>query len=426
MDGPLIYLPTTEVETHIARMGGSNNGKRTGSRFRSSLCLMVAFLAGVGLTILLFQRNEINDTLSLSSLLESTASNGHGGHEGKVTNDKESSKNQHQKDHRDDKSKSSGKNKSSNPLIRDDSPRAVTNRIRHYRKAYGYKEAIDRPQEWDKAYQRKRDLCGKDSKSYTTFFGRDATERSRDNEDRTVFESFFPKSLNGQGLFVEVGASDGLARSNTRFFDECLEWEGMLIDSNPAMKRALVSNRKYADKLFYAPSCSLEEEHQKKARTVHVITSMKGRDGKVKETDQQLKVPCGTLSTPLLDIYENRTIDFMSIDARGSEARIVQNADFDQLRVNVLLVDKIYRGCTETQCEQRDTVRKRMTKDFHYILKADLLQRFDVFLHPDFVRQGLSKQFQTVPDSSASIQEEEEEPGASRGRATRERRRLYH
>jgi hypothetical protein len=57
------------------------------------------------------------------------------------------------------------------------------------------------------------------------------------------------------GTYVELGAFSGMHESNTRFFDECLGWEGLLIEGNPLKYIEFIANRPFAHKMSMAPSC---------------------------------------------------------------------------------------------------------------------------------------------------------------------------
>ena len=85
--------------------------------------------------------------------------------------------------------------------------------------------------------------------------------RSGLQEDKFIYETFF-KNQNGDfmGTYVELGAFDGWIESNTRFFDDCLGWKGLLIEGSPINYQKAVANRPYAHKMSLAPSCSTEYE----------------------------------------------------------------------------------------------------------------------------------------------------------------------
>ena len=52
-----------------------------------------------------------------------------------------------------------------------------------------------------------------------------------------------------KGNYIELGAFDGEAESNTRLFDLCLGWKGLLIEGNPSSFKKLVRNRPGAHRL---------------------------------------------------------------------------------------------------------------------------------------------------------------------------------
>lgn len=89
---------------------------------------------------------------------------------------------------------------------------------------------------------------------YISFF------RSRFGEDKTIYDIFFKvrttdPGWNGKesslpkGTFIELGAYDGKTESNTIFFDNCLGWEGLLIEGQSDSYEKLIHNRPRAVKL---------------------------------------------------------------------------------------------------------------------------------------------------------------------------------
>ena len=80
---------------------------------------------------------------------------------------------------------------------------------------------------WDPARE-----CGA-APDYAPWFKQGKRERSRSGEDQFVYEALFKARPDVRGTYLELGAYDGRQESNTRFFDECLGWEGLLIEGNP-------------------------------------------------------------------------------------------------------------------------------------------------------------------------------------------------
>ena len=48
-----------------------------------------------------------------------------------------------------------------------------------------------------------------------------------------MYETFFKNHPGFNGTYLELGAYDGSQESNSRFFDLCLGWKGLLIKRNP-------------------------------------------------------------------------------------------------------------------------------------------------------------------------------------------------
>ena len=63
---------------------------------------------------------------------------------------------------------------------------------------------------------------------------------SQFNQDKFIFENFFP--VKSDGVFVDIGAHDGITLSNTWFFENYLGWTGYCFEPNPSLFAKLVEN----------------------------------------------------------------------------------------------------------------------------------------------------------------------------------------
>ena len=54
---------------------------------------------------------------------------------------------------------------------------------------------------------------------------------SANSEDITIFDAFFnkPEFIDKKHTYLEIGAHDGVRESNSRFYDVCLGWNGLLV-----------------------------------------------------------------------------------------------------------------------------------------------------------------------------------------------------
>jgi hypothetical protein len=68
---------------------------------------------------------------------------------------------------------------------------------------------------------------------------------SQSNEDIWLWEKIFsklPRSEIQGGRFVEIGAFDGSTYSNSWFFEQNLDWRGLLIEGHPHNGPKLIEN----------------------------------------------------------------------------------------------------------------------------------------------------------------------------------------
>src|SRR5260370_22486366 len=70
----------------------------------------------------------------------------------------------------------------------------------------------------------------------------DARYHSQHAQDRFIDTCL----LHGKrdGIFVDVGAYDGVALSNTYYFEKELGWSGLCVEPNPVAYKGLIQNRK--------------------------------------------------------------------------------------------------------------------------------------------------------------------------------------
>eukprot|EP00816_Leptocylindrus_hargravesii_P007522 CAMPEP_0196809660 /NCGR_PEP_ID=MMETSP1362-20130617/9577_1 /TAXON_ID=163516 /ORGANISM="Leptocylindrus danicus, Strain CCMP1856" /LENGTH=346 /DNA_ID=CAMNT_0042184415 /DNA_START=29 /DNA_END=1069 /DNA_ORIENTATION=- len=227
---------------------------------------------------------------------------------------------------------------------------------------------------------------------FDSYFKLSPRERSANGEDRLIYDLFFrDHSIEDKGTFVEMGAYDGKTESNTRFFEYCLGWRGLLVEANPYKYPLLYRNRPHAHKMGYAPSCSLEEEKAGKTVMFHDYPSTNaGLVGAAKTYDGRHKVPipCGSLTPVLLDLFSDTAqhIHFFSLDVEGSEPSVLENIDFKKVYIEVLMVEVRNQQC-RADCESRDQTRAIMQKE-GYIIHSGLVPKSDIFVHS---RSSLAK-----------------------------------
>ena len=161
--------------------------------------------------------------------------------------------------------------------------------------------------------------------------------KSTHGEDVTIWKNYFGGSTSS-GFFLELGAFDGVTESNTRFFERCLGWNGVLMEANPTPFKKLRQSRPRAAKLLLSPTCNNETTISFNPSEFTNAKTASIRAGHGKETPKSISVHCGPMHAYLaaLDITH---IDFMSLDVEGSELAVLKTIDFDKVTIKVLMVE---------------------------------------------------------------------------------------
>lgn len=219
--------------------------------------------------------------------------------------------------------------------------------------------------------------CG-ESPNYEQWFSLNRSQRSAYDEDRIVYETFF-KHLGREEMqdftYVEVGAFDGVKESNSRFFDQCLGWQGLVLDANPIIYPSLKRARQTSHRLHLAASCPAS------VAGASTVGFYKVKWSNAAEVDapghpfadrheRLVQVPCMSLTPILHKLFSHVT--FLSIAVSGVEDRVVENIDFAQHFIDVVLV----KGEAS-----RDRVMELM-KQNGYLYQQLPLSTGQIFVHP--------------------------------------------
>ncbi len=155
--------------------------------------------------------------------------------------------------------------------------------------------------------------------------------------------------LDGQtaGVFVDVGAFDGVTGSNSLYFERELGWTGLCVEPNPDVFESLARNREAlcvrtaiarspGSAEFVAlsgPSAQLSGlACRLKQEKVDQAVAVKG------STVSKISVPVRTLKE-VVEEAGIRSIDFLTIDVEGSELEALRSHDFAAVPVHVISVE---------------------------------------------------------------------------------------
>lgn len=237
--------------------------------------------------------------------------------------------------------------------------------------------------------------CGTAPK-FASFFEQSGKVRSFRNEDKTLYNLFFrgqqartTATLSQQKpkekfTYVELGAFNGVRESNTRFFDVCLEWTGLLIEANPLKYSKLLETRPHAHCLNYAPSCT-------KPQTIdfHSVSFTNAAQANVPnfyDNTSLVQVPCDRLTPTVVDILGGH-VSFFSLDVEGAEAMVLQTifGDFEtKISVDVWMVENVNHFCPPEPkgCVSRDESRS-ILQHAGYVGYHSVVLGSDLFVRPN-------------------------------------------
>jgi FkbM family methyltransferase len=152
------------------------------------------------------------------------------------------------------------------------------------------------------------------------------------------------------GVFVDIGAHDGVSLSNSFFFEQARGWTGICIEPNPDTFQRLIANRRTDALNCCVAARSGTVQFQKISGYSEMLSgiAVNYRPEHRKRVDDELKQHGG--SSELIAI-EARTmsdiaaqhglseITYLSIDTEGSELEILQSMDLERPFVHAVTAE---------------------------------------------------------------------------------------
>ena len=154
------------------------------------------------------------------------------------------------------------------------------------------------------------------------------------------------------GIFVEAGANNGLAQSNTYWFERFRGWRGILIEPVPDVAAICRRNRPAA----YVVNAALVAREETKTITVTTGNLMGYVTGHFADKEQEarhrqfaiqyqdlpglreIEVPARTLAN-ILEEYNLGRIDLFSLDVEGYELEVFKGMNVEKHRPRYLCVE---------------------------------------------------------------------------------------
>jgi FkbM family methyltransferase len=178
---------------------------------------------------------------------------------------------------------------------------------------------------------------------------------SQQGEDLEVFVDFFKDKPIDRGIYVEVGAGNGVEFSNTLFFEKSLGWGGVLVEPLPQFKQVLATLR--SPETNYVASCAAGSDQGSATFSVNLEKWAQSHRTDIATEELHLQLRSGNpehnelisvqveLLSQILEDAEVTYIDLMFVDVEGGELEVLEGMNWD-IPVHVIVME-----CTEVVCD---------------------------------------------------------------------------
>ncbi len=156
------------------------------------------------------------------------------------------------------------------------------------------------------------------------------------------------------GVFLEAGANNGLAQSNTAYLERYLGWRGVLVEAVPhkyveckrnrpgsmVFHAALVSEEFAADyvPIHYSNLMSVVETATAVERKGHLDKGLSFLGGEANISGDVFYSPARTV-TSIVTASGYKEIDLFSLDVEGAEIDVLRGIDFNVIRPKAFIIE---------------------------------------------------------------------------------------
>lgn len=174
---------------------------------------------------------------------------------------------------------------------------------------------------------------------------------SQCGQDKWLAEVFYPGLR--EGVFVDIGAHDGISFSNTFYLESSLGWSGLAIEPLPDIFQKLSENRtcikvngcisshtglaKFRKITGYSEMLSGLVDQYDPRHQARIEEELVAHGGKFEE----IPVRCYRLND-LLDQHGIGEVHYLNIDVEGAEYEILQSIDFQAHNIRLCGIENNY------------------------------------------------------------------------------------
>jgi len=139
------------------------------------------------------------------------------------------------------------------------------------------------------------------------------------------------------GIYIEIGAYDGIEQSNTKFLEDNYSWTGVLIEPSPKVFKELEKNR---SKNININKCIVSKSYKNKTIKGSFDNGPMSSVNNIRNLQNINLIDVDvTTMDDILEINKFDTIDFVSIDTGGYELEVLEGFDLQKYKPKYILIE---------------------------------------------------------------------------------------
>ncbi len=173
---------------------------------------------------------------------------------------------------------------------------------------------------------------------------------SQCGEDKYIYETYFQNSNIENPIYFEAGALDGIKYSNTKFYEETLGWNGVLVEPNPIEYNKLLKNRNNKNHFYN----NIISNSKNELNYIYVNGGHSAVSGIVDTLPQshysKYLNKCNTIEVKMKPISLDKAlenvdkVDFFVLDVEGHELEVLQSFSFNK-PIYLMLIENLDKDC---------------------------------------------------------------------------------
>jgi len=162
---------------------------------------------------------------------------------------------------------------------------------------------------------------------------------SQQGEDLFIYRNFINKSTPGS-TFIELGACDGVLYSNTKFFEDTLNFSGIMIEPIKEMYDMLIQNRRNCICINAAISDKVGETVMiGNSPVAGIVETMSPEFKNMWHKNSSFRtVPVLQLKN-ILERYNITHVDLLSLDVENGEYNVLKSIDFSTVEFYLICIE---------------------------------------------------------------------------------------